>query len=136
MREEVELLEDDPDPLPDGRDVDALPRDLLTLEEDPAFLDRLEEVDAAQQRALAASARADHDEHLAGGDLEVDAVEDEVVAEALADAFELDDRPEATVGWPGRRVVDDAHGGRVDQTHGTAIGQKRRRVSSVDLVAL
>ena len=26
VREEVELLEDDPDPLPDGRDVDALRR--------------------------------------------------------------------------------------------------------------
>ena len=34
-------------------------RDLLALEEDPARLDRLEQVDAAQERALAAAARAD-----------------------------------------------------------------------------
>ena len=59
VREEVELLEDDPDALPDRRDVDALARDLLALEEDPARLDRLEQVDAAQQRALAAAARPD-----------------------------------------------------------------------------
>ena len=65
VREEVELLEDDPDPLCGRRDVDALARDLLALEEDPALLDRLEQVDAPQQRALAASARPDHDEHLA-----------------------------------------------------------------------
>ena len=65
VREEVELLEDDPDPLPDRGDVDALARDLLALEEDAARLDRLEEVDAPQQRALAAAARADHHEHLA-----------------------------------------------------------------------
>src|SRR4029079_12780470 len=37
-----------------------------------------------------ASARADNDEHLAVGHAEVDPVEDEVVAEALAHALELD----------------------------------------------
>ena len=34
VREQVELLEDDPDPLADRRDVGALARDLLALEED------------------------------------------------------------------------------------------------------
>ena len=73
-------------------DVDALPRDLLALEEDPTLLDRLEQVHAAQECALAATARPDHDEHLAALHAEVDPVEDEVVAEALADAIEPDDR--------------------------------------------
>ena len=89
VREQVELLEHDPDPLPDVRDVDALARDLLALEADPPGLDRLEEVDAAEERALPAAARPDDHEHLAGRDLEVDPVEDEVVAEALPDALEL-----------------------------------------------
>ena len=69
-----------------------LPRDLLAFEVDAPLLDRLEEVHAAQQRALAAPARADDHEHLAVRDAQVDPVEDEVVAEALADAFELHHR--------------------------------------------
>ena len=48
----------------------------------------LEEVDAAEERRLAAPARPDHDEHLAARDLEVDAVQHEVVPEALHDAVE------------------------------------------------
>src|SRR5918992_1976812 len=92
VREEVELLEDDPDALPHGRDVDAPARDLLALEEDPPLVERLQQVDAAEQRALAAPTRADDDQHLAGVDAEVDPVQDEVVAEALAHAFEPDDR--------------------------------------------
>ena len=92
VREEVELLEDDPDPLPDRGDVDAVARDLLALEGDAARLDRLEEVDAPQQRALAAAARADHHEDLARLHLEVDAVEDEVVSEALPHALEPQNR--------------------------------------------
>ncbi len=90
MRKEVELLEDDPDPLADRRHVGALARDLLALEEDAAGLDRLEQVDAAQEGALAAAARADDGEDLAQVDAEVDAVQHEVVAEALADGLELD----------------------------------------------
>ena len=66
--------------------------DLLALEEDPAGVERLEQVDAAEERALAAPARPDHDEHLAGRDLEVDPVEHEVVAEALHDAVEPQER--------------------------------------------
>ncbi len=92
VREEVELLEDDADPLPDLVDLDASLGDLLALEEDPPALDRLQQVDRAEQRALAAPARADDDEGLARGHLEVDAVEDEVVAEALVDLLAPDDR--------------------------------------------
>jgi len=56
MGEEVELLEDDPDPLANLVDLDSPRSDLLALEEDPAAVDRLEQVDAAKQRALAAPA--------------------------------------------------------------------------------
>src|SRR5918999_1077995 len=92
VREEVELLEDDADALPYGRDVHAPGRDLLALEEDTALIERLQQVHAPEQRALAAPARADDDEHLAGVDAEVDPVQHEVVAEALAHAVEADDR--------------------------------------------
>ena len=64
---EIELLEDDPDPLPDLGDLDSLGGDLLALEPDAPAVDRLEQVDAAQERALPAPARADHDERLARG---------------------------------------------------------------------
>src|SRR5918912_3292010 len=57
VRKQVELLEDDPDPLPDLRSLDAACGDLAALEQDSAAVDRLEEVDAAKQRALAAAAR-------------------------------------------------------------------------------
>ena len=76
--------------LPHPRDVGAAAGDLAALEEDPARVERLEQVDAAQQRALPAAARADHDEHLAGRDLQVDPVEHEVVAEALPHRLEPD----------------------------------------------
>src|SRR6266568_6368644 len=98
MREQVELLEDDSDPLPDAVDLDTLARDLLALEEDPAGVDRLEQVDAAQQRALAAAAGADHDKHFARIDAEIDPVEDDVVAEALPDRLEPHDRNSRPIG--------------------------------------
>ena len=73
VREEVELLEDHPDPLAD--EVELVARlagararplaDVLALEEDLALLGRLEQVDAAQQRALAGAARPDHADDLA-----------------------------------------------------------------------
>ena len=80
MREEVELLEDDPDPLADEVELPALLAgarsgpfaDVAALEEDLAFLGRLEQVDAAQQRALAGAARAEDADDFAFGDVEVD----------------------------------------------------------------
>jgi hypothetical protein len=90
VREEVELLEDDPDALAHRREVRPLAADLLALEEDAAGVDRLQQVDAAEQRALAAPARADDDEDVTGVDAQVDAVEDDVVPEALDDAFQAD----------------------------------------------
>src|SRR5262249_4373199 len=100
VREEVELLEDHPDPLADEVELPALlarsraraPADVASLEEDLALLGRLEQVDAAQQRALARAARAEDADHLASGDVEVDAAQDLEVAEALVDAPEAEHR--------------------------------------------
>ena len=88
MREEVELLEDDPDSLARRRQIGALARDLLALEEDPAGVQGLEQVDATQQRALAAPARADDRQHLAPVDVEVDPAQDLVVTETLVDGLQ------------------------------------------------
>src|SRR5262249_49028962 len=104
VREQVELLEDDPDALAHPGDVRALPGDLVALEEDPSGVNGLEEVDATQQRALAAATRSDHDEDLAGGDLEVDSVEHDEVAEALPQVLELDHRG----GDAARRFTNDS----------------------------
>jgi hypothetical protein len=68
VREKVELLEDNPDPLADLRGLDPERGDLPSIEVDPPAVDRLEQVDAAKQGALAAPAGTDHDEHLAGVD--------------------------------------------------------------------
>ena len=95
MGEEVELLEDHADPLADEVEVPALLAgararalaDVVALEEDLALLGRLEQVDAAQQRALAGAARAEDADDFAFGDVEVDAFEDLELAEALVDAL-------------------------------------------------
>ena len=87
VREEVELLENHPDPLAYGRDICSLAGDLLALEKDPTGIQRLEQVDATQECALPAPARADDRQHFAGRDLEVDPLEDVVVTEALVDAL-------------------------------------------------
>ena len=61
---------------PDAVDVDALGGDLLALDDDPPGVDRLEQVDAAQQRRLAGPGRADEADDLVLGDVEVDAAQD------------------------------------------------------------
>ena len=72
MREEVERLEDDPDPAAQLVDVDVACGDLDAADDDPAGLDRLEQVDAAQQRRLAGARGADQADDLVLGDVEVD----------------------------------------------------------------
>ena len=76
MREQVVGLEDDPDPPPDAVDVDVRVGDLALADEDPPVVDRLEEVDAAQQRRLAAPRRADEADHLVRRDDQVDPAQD------------------------------------------------------------
>ena len=91
MRKQVELLKD-------HADVGAHPPDRLRSRIDacprtgPAGVDRLEAVDAAQHRRLARARWARDDDRLAGADREVDLVEHDVVAEALADIAQLDER--------------------------------------------
>jgi hypothetical protein len=100
MREEVEVLEDEPD-------VGALLQDLLLLQlrqlvpgaavadelpvdADPATVDLLQMVDGAQQRGLPGAGRAEDHGDLAGADLQVDAAQYLQRAEALVDAVDVD----------------------------------------------
>ena len=75
-------------PVPEPRS----PADVVALEEDLALLRRLEQVDAAQQGALAGAARAEDADDFAFGDLEVDAAQHLEVAEALVDPLQLEHR--------------------------------------------
>ena len=62
--------------------------DLVALDDDPAGVDRLEQVDAAQERRLARSRRADEADDLVLGDVEVDAAQDLERAERLVQALD------------------------------------------------
>ena len=88
VREEVERLEDDPDTAPHVVHVDAGCRDLLAANQDSPGVDRLEQVDAAQERRLAGAGRADQADDLVLGEREVDPAEDLELAERLVDALE------------------------------------------------
>ena len=88
VREQVERLEHDPDPAPDPVDVDALGGDLLALDQDPAGVDGLDQVDAAQQRGLAAPRGADERDDLVLGDVEVDPPQHLELAEGLVQALD------------------------------------------------
>ena len=90
VREEVVGLEDDPDPASDPVHVDAACRDLLAVDHDPAGVDRLEQVDAAQQRRLAGAGGADQADDLVLGDVEVDPAQHLVLAERLVQPFDHD----------------------------------------------
>jgi hypothetical protein len=93
MWEQVELLEDDADPLAQAvelrfRHADAgsaagQPSDRLAVDGDLALLERFQEIDAGKERALAGAAGADHGHDLAARHIEVDALEHLGVAEAL-----------------------------------------------------
>ena len=75
MREQVVALEHHPDPTADRVGVEAGLADVDVVEEDLAVVDRLEQVDAAQQRALAGAGRADQADDVVRCDVEVDVVE-------------------------------------------------------------
>ena len=101
VREEVEALEDHADLLALLRDVPLLVLDELAVglavadevavHEDPALLDLLEVVDAADERRLARSRRADDDDHFLALDGHRHAFEDVQPAEPLVDVGRLDD---------------------------------------------
>jgi hypothetical protein len=88
VREQVERLEHDPDPLADAVDVDARRGDLGAADDDPSGIDGLEQVDAAEQRGLAGARGADEADHLVLGHHEVDAAQDLEVAERLVKPFD------------------------------------------------
>ena len=92
MREQVERLEDHPELAPDRDRLDRGIGDDLAVEEDVAVVDRLEEVDAAQQRRLARPARADQRDRAVLRHDEVDPAQHRHLAERLRDAPDLDDR--------------------------------------------
>ena len=88
VREQVVGLEDDADASADPVQVDAACRDLRPAQEDPAGVDGLQQVDATQQRALARPRRSDEAHHLVLREHEVDAPEDRVGPERLAQALD------------------------------------------------
>ena len=90
MREEVEALEDHPDPPAGGVDVDVGVGHLVVADDDPTGRRGLEHVDAPQQRRLARPRRADHAHDLAGVDLQADVLEHLVVAERLGQVLDGD----------------------------------------------
>jgi len=72
--------------------------DLLTVQLDAAVVLGLQQVDAAQQRRLARPRRADEDDDLVRRDVQVEPVEDDVLApsaEGLAQALDVQERPVA-----------------------------------------
>ena len=88
MRKQVEGLEDDPDVPPDAVEMDAVRGDVLAFHDDPSGIDRLEQVDAAQERGLARSRCADEADDLVLGDHEVDPAQDLELAERLVQALD------------------------------------------------
>ncbi len=90
MREEVERLEDDADAASNAVDVDAARRDLVAVHEDAAAVDRLEQIDAAQQCRLARTRGADQADDVVLGDVQVDSAEHLHLAERLVDVLEAE----------------------------------------------
>ena len=106
VREQVEALEDHPDLLALAGDValassTSLPSclavaDQVAVHEDPAALDLLEMVDAADERGLARAGRPDDDDDLAPRDRQRDPLEHLEPAERFLDVGRLDDDRRST----------------------------------------
>ena len=80
---------------PDSRDPPAAVAavaERLAVEADLAGIEFLEQVDAAEKRRLARAAGADDRHHVGRQDVEVDAAQDRVRAEALGQAPDGEDR--------------------------------------------
>src|SRR5262249_60077045 len=95
VREEVERLEDDPDLAAQRVHVDRSVRDRLAVDDDRARVDRLEAVDAAEERRLPRPRRTDQADDLMQVHGQVDSFEDRELVEALGDSL---DRDEVAVG--------------------------------------
>ena len=90
VREQIEALEHHADAASDRVRVEAGLGDVDTVEQHLAVVDRFEHVDAAQERRLARPGGADQRDHVALGDVEIDAVEHGGVVERLEHIAELE----------------------------------------------
>ena len=89
VREQVERLEHDADAPTSVVGVELGVRDVHAVEKDLAVVDRLEEVDAAEEGRLARTRGPDHRQDFVGGEGEADIGEDGQVAELLPDPANL-----------------------------------------------
>ena len=89
MREQIEALEHDADPAADRIGVAAGLGDVVTVEQDRPVVDRLEQVHAPQQRALAGARGANQADHLRLADIEAEPVEHRAFTEPLEDLDQL-----------------------------------------------
>ena len=93
VREEVEMLEDHAHLLAQLVDVDLFLRDIDAVEQDRSTRRRFQQVQAAQERALAGAGGADGRDDIALPDIDGDAVQraDGVLFEILAEILHGDD---------------------------------------------
>ncbi len=132
VREEVEGLEDDPDPAPDAFDVDAGAVISVAAHDDPARVDRLEQVHAAQERRLAGARGADEADDLVLVEREIDPAQHLELAERLVEA--LDERARrVTSATPAacRRRRSRATSQSVKRASGIVISDEERRGDEV-----
>ena len=92
MREQVELLEHHARLAADLLDVAEVAGELGAVDHDAPRVVLLEPVDAADHRRLPGTGRADDDDDLLAGDLQVDGLQRGEVAEPFRDTDELDHR--------------------------------------------
>ncbi len=97
VREQVITLEHHADLLPHLAPIGAWGQQLATGKREAAAVGGLQAVEATQQRAFAATAGAEYDDHFARFDLQIDAIEHLLLAEKLVEAFELDQCAHACV---------------------------------------
>jgi hypothetical protein len=86
---QIERLKHETYPLSDPVRVGGAGRDGQTVEQDPSRIHFLEEVDAAQERRLPTSRRADQADHFVPGDLKVDIAQYQVLPIGLVQSFDL-----------------------------------------------
>src|SRR5262249_48020379 len=116
--------EDDADPASDAVGVDAVRRHVLAGDEDPARVDGLEQVDAAEQRRLAGARRADQADDLVLGDREIDAAEHLGAPERLVQLLDPECRRHATTPAAWRRRRSRATSQSVNRVSGIVIATK------------
>jgi hypothetical protein len=92
MREQVELLKNHADLQAQRLEMHLIGQELGTGDDDRAFIDGLQPVDAAQQRRLARTALADDGDDLARRDVDGNPLQHLVVAEALLHLSDCDER--------------------------------------------